>query len=51
MSGAILPFPHYTSMVWCSVKKKHRDNVTFFTFTFKSTVVGRLEKIVLWGAS
>jgi len=33
MSGAIPPFPQYTFMAWCSVKKKYRDNFTF-TFTF-----------------
>jgi hypothetical protein len=31
MSGAILPVTQYAFMVWCSVKKKHRDN---FAFTF-----------------
>jgi hypothetical protein len=37
MCGAILPFPKYTFMAWCSVAKKkkgHRDNFTF-TFIFK----------------
>jgi hypothetical protein len=29
MRGFIPPFPQYASMEWCSVKKKHRDNITF----------------------
>jgi hypothetical protein len=36
MRGAILSFPQYAFMTWCSVKKKHRDNFTFaFTFKYK----------------
>jgi hypothetical protein len=30
MSGAIPPLPQYAFMAWCSVKKKHRDNFTFY---------------------
>jgi hypothetical protein len=33
MSGAIHPLPQYAFMAWCLVKKKHRDNFTFF-FTY-----------------
>jgi hypothetical protein len=29
MSGAIPPFPKCAFMVWCSVKKNHRDSFTF----------------------
>jgi len=30
MSGAIHSLPQYAFMAWCLVKKKHRDNFTFF---------------------
>jgi hypothetical protein len=29
MRGTIAPLPQHAFMVWCSVKKKHRDNFTF----------------------
>jgi hypothetical protein len=29
MSGAMPPLPQYDFMVWCSVKKEHRDNFSF----------------------
>jgi hypothetical protein len=29
MSGYIPPFPQYSSMAWCSVKKRQRDKFTF----------------------
>jgi hypothetical protein len=28
--GAIPPFLQYAFMAWCSVKRKHRDNFTFY---------------------
>jgi hypothetical protein len=30
MSGAMPPHAQYAFMAWCSVKKKHRDNFTFY---------------------
>jgi len=37
MSEAILPLPQYAFMVWCSVKKKHRDKI-FHLFFFATNI-------------
>jgi hypothetical protein len=34
MSGTIPSHPQYAFMVWCSVKKKHGDNFTFYLLSF-----------------
>jgi len=34
MFGAIPPITQYAFMVWCSVKEKHMDNVTFTFYLY-----------------
>jgi hypothetical protein len=38
MRGAIPLLPQYAFMVRCSVKKKHRDNFTFYLISLKVTL-------------
>jgi len=32
MSGAIPSLPQYAFMAWCSVKKKHKDNLPLLSY-------------------
>jgi hypothetical protein len=38
MHEAIPPLPQYAFMAWCSVKKDHRDNFTFYISRKSKTV-------------
>jgi hypothetical protein len=37
MLEAVSPLPQYAFMAWCSVKKKHRDFITFY-YLYKGKV-------------
>jgi hypothetical protein len=48
MRGAIPAFHQYAFMAWCLVKKKHRDNFTFYRIRIHGVILITLRLLYLY---